>query len=1086
MSAQDDSTFNVATEKLPEVANNWMPTGSIRPLVLDNPGEVWLHFHGESKGLRTDWASPYSFFDFYVEKGRQFKEAWIKNKLGIKKLSPVCEKAYHVRYAAKVRQTLDLMAGQEPVIVEPALWWAREKIYGVPDLLVHTAWLKDRFPSAWQELQNGAASPPQGYVIFEIRFMGATNEKLIGVAETQIRLNSYILGHLQGWMPARGFLVTRNAIDSPRSVPIGSTLGQPLDKDLADIRDRFLDIKINGANWLPWQDDQVKLDRGDPDEPWKTAARQIAWEKTPGGDPAAVYQISASQKKELAAMGLKSIDALLQAKPADLPLEQVEGLKTEAKRVRAILQANRTGRPVLPDKQSIPPAIKFELFVDFEFFNNQNVDFKNKKDWPQLAGREMLFMIGAGWEEGGKWQFQAFTAETETPGGEKKMIEDFIRFLDTKTGGAFTDAGQTALYHWWNAEQRQSRAAADRLGFPADHPFRKLPWVDLHKSFLQTPCAIPGAWSYGLKAVAKALGKLDAGYDPQWVGELDDGQGAMVMGWRAYESDQPLKSVEIKIVEQYLQSDCKAVWCVLRWMRAGAPGLAFDAPDQSYVGWEEVKKGFSRPPDDLQFAGKGEDKKDGLFKGVFVYLQPVLGKRTGIKKVEHLIWGDEVSVLEKQGDWRRVYSRGALGWMHEQDLQSNRLLEVNFIDVGQGDGCFIVTPDNDLILIDAGKEDHIYRFLHWRFRHFQPPIAFKAAVITHPDTDHYYGFNEFFNQDDPPAQNVHFACIYHNGIIERSGDLDTWTKEVIADRPALEKILGAEKKGKEFLGLLRKARDSGRVDDICMLAAAKNKSVEVYMPGYGKGQHSVSIRVLAPVPEGPGQALRLRKFGDKGPTKNGNSIVLRLEYGKVRLLLGGDLNIPAEQYLLGHYGDAGKPFKELTEEEKTKVIEKAHEFLGADVAKSCHHGSADLSVEFLRAIDAVATVVSSGDKEPYCHPRPETLGVLGKYGRGDWPLIFSTELARSAEEKVKHPYFLRQRLAQAVKDNREIEFRDELIEEFGRSVSVYGMIALRTDGTDVLFAQKLEEPGPDVLKWDLHRLSPDKDGKLQYKPKKEK
>jgi hypothetical protein len=34
------------------------------------------------------------------------------------------------------------------------------------------------------------------------------------------------------------------------------------------------------------------------------------------------------------------------------------------------------------------------------------------------------------------------------------------------------------------------------------------------------------------------------------------------------------------------------------------------------------------------------------------------------------------------------------------------------------------------------------------------------------------------------------------------------------------------------------------------------------------------------------------KFGDDGKTKNGHSVVLRLKYREIRILMGGDLNIP--------------------------------------------------------------------------------------------------------------------------------------------------------------------------------------------------
>jgi len=28
---------------------------------------------------------------------------------------------------------------------KPCFWWASERIYGVPDLVVHTSWLADKF-----------------------------------------------------------------------------------------------------------------------------------------------------------------------------------------------------------------------------------------------------------------------------------------------------------------------------------------------------------------------------------------------------------------------------------------------------------------------------------------------------------------------------------------------------------------------------------------------------------------------------------------------------------------------------------------------------------------------------------------------------------------------------------------------------------------------------------------------------------------------------------------------------------------------------------------------------------------------------
>ncbi|MCB9514343.1 MAG: hypothetical protein H6694_08530, partial [Candidatus Latescibacteria bacterium] len=120
--------------------------------------------------------------------------------------------------------------------------------------------------------------------------------------------------------------------------------------------------------------------------------------------------------------------------------------------------------------------------------------------------------------------------------------------------------------------------------------------------------------------------------------------------------------------------------------------------------------------------------------------------------------------------------------------------------------------------------------------------------------------------------------------------------------------------------------------------------------------------------------------------------------------------------LLAHYADAN-PFQ-------------------VDVAKSCHHGSADFTVDFMRRVNPFATVISSGDNESYSHPRADALGCAGRYSRGSRPKVFSTELARSVSS--------------------------------GGDI-LYGMINCRTDGKRIVMAQMKEKrTGADI--WDSYEL----------------
>ena len=458
--------------------------------------------------------------------------------------------------------------------------------------------------------------------------------------------------------------------------------------------------------------------------------------------------------------------------------------------------------------------------------------------------------------------------------------------------------------------------------------------------------------------------------------------------------------------------------------------------------------------------------------------------------VQQLIWGDWVGFLgEESGEWARVRGRNENGWIKKDQLQDERLLEVDFVDVGQGDGALVVTPDNELLLVDAGRFGNMLFYLSWRFDlPSDEPVAFQSAVISHSDQDHYGGFAGLFAEPD-----FTFGTLYHNGLVERAGarllgerkkhgKISYLTDLILDDASLRQRLAAAAFIGrKRYPGMLRDAIDAGRVGAFQALTATDG-----FLPGYEEGQ-DLRIELLGPVPETISERPALRWFGDDGKTKNGHSVILRLVYRGVKILLGGDLNIPAERYLLNHYTGLDPD----REDDHEALVMTARQTFAADVAKACHHGSAEFTDLFLRAVNSLATVISSGDDEPYAHPRPDSLGAIGKHGRGPRPLIFSTELARSTREFVENMQEQRdeiERLQQELRDAvspadiRRID--GELTRawhRWGRNVAVYGLINLRTDGRNVLLAYKLERPNGSV-EWDVHCLEPDASGTLQYAP----
>lgn len=447
-------------------------------------------------------------------------------------------------------------------------------------------------------------------------------------------------------------------------------------------------------------------------------------------------------------------------------------------------------------------------------------------------------------------------------------------------------------------------------------------------------------------------------------------------------------------------------------------------------------------------------KKELLFGD---YIQPFLNENG--TDYERLVVVEKM----KEVEYIKVYCRGAVGYILESEMQPNRILEVNFIDVGQGDGCHIVTPDDKHFLIDAGDSDNMYRFLKWRFnlnkdKPKSPPFT---VVISHSDSDHYQGFGQLFKDRD----NAKFIIkkIYHNGMVEESG-LGPGMLGTIIEHDGCKYVTDLCDTNADYEKRIQSVKKRGLYINTLEKSSAPKQSLRLgSAPIYDNC--GMKMEIFGPVAQDIDGKAALPVFdGDKGKTKNGHSVIIKLTYGHLRLLLGGDLNTDSEYYLIKHFSGidvanikaqlkddtiSSDKRKEL-EAQLKMAIDKTREVLEVDIAKSCHHGSADFTSEFLKVLNPIATVISSGDNEPHTHPRPDTLGTIGKHSRGERSLIFSTELARSGKEFVD------------IKKLNTQKSRE-------RVVTVYGMINVRTDGEKVIVAQKLEKPAKD-RNWDIHKL----------------
>ena len=125
-------------------------------------------------------------------------------------------------------------------------------------------------------------------------------------------------------------------------------------------------------------------------------------------------------------------------------------------------------------------------------------------------------------------------------------------------------------------------------------------------------------------------------------------------------------------------------------------------------------------------------------KGPVVYLYDANNLKT---KKKELLWGDRLRIgKDINSKWSEVKWGKEIFAIKKTDYQEERILEMVFLDVGQGDGCILTIPQigskEKIMIIDAGLGGNMKGYLNYRFRDFKKKFAFHAVIVTHPDSDH--------------------------------------------------------------------------------------------------------------------------------------------------------------------------------------------------------------------------------------------------------------------------------------------------------------------------------------------------------------
>jgi hypothetical protein len=596
----DDSNQQMATIG-PNGSADWVSAAATRNFLLKDPLLDWLELHGGAKGFKSDSEQPgydprTDFLPFILRQGHLFEEAVLKHIGTSVPIVFVAHGSEDIRSADKARATIEYMRSGEPIIAAGVLWNEAGRTYGSPDLLVRSDVLGRLFlglltPEVAAIAAPGLGASPWHYRVVDVKFTTlhlaksghAANGHLAYMA--QVFLYNEALGRLQAYQPDSSYLLGRGwkqGDDRGRScmerlAPVRQDhqYGRPsvaLESSVREAVEWVRRVRRDGGGWQALPSPSVPGLRPNmknaKDQPWHAAKAGIARDTQ---DLTLLWWVGADAREAANAKGIER----WRDPRCSAAVLGVTG-ESRPRLLNAIIAANQRedGAQVLPprviaDEAEWKSPGPLEFYVDFETVSNLADDFSKI---PEVGGQELIFMIGCGHVEEGKWRFRCFIVAALTELAEAAIIDDWFAHM-REVREKISPQTQPLVFHWSPAEtvtlETGFRSACAR------HPEKAWPqprWFDfLNRVIKAEPVVTRGAMGFGLKAVAKPMHAAGL-IETLWADGPTDGLGAMVGAWHC-SSEASTLGVALgeldlmKDIAGYNEVDCRVMMEIIGYLR---------------------------------------------------------------------------------------------------------------------------------------------------------------------------------------------------------------------------------------------------------------------------------------------------------------------------------------------------------------------------------------------------------------------------------------------------------------------------------------------------------------------------------------